>query len=150
MDSLPSKIIFSFVIDEEEMGREDLREHWQVYLRVVGDFKIHINEKIFYRETQFCLVEFAAQLSKWLNRGEYSKEFIYTSMESEEERLIWFRKEWNGWRIGSIYQEYEESTTFNDEAIIAPASEYIENLRNTLLTDYNISIDKLLTGAVEI
>ena len=150
MDSVSGEIKFLFSIDHDAMLHEEFDESWKVYLRVVGDFEVRVGKKILYKEVQFCLVEFAVQLSMWLKRSEYSEDFIYTSMESDEDALFWFKKEWNGWRIGSVHQEYCEKKKFSDSEIVGASNKYIDSLRRELVREYGIDIENFINGKIKV
>jgi len=106
-----------------------LDEYWQLLLHVVADFSILIDSKVLYCEHQFCVVEFAVALSKWLNRAHQTGEdFIYTSMESEDVGLVWIKSNDPGWCVGSVYQEYEEANIFDLGEIMNAAEKFLGQL----------------------
>jgi hypothetical protein len=128
MDSVSKEVAFAFADVKLDGGR--LNEPWEVYLRIVGNFSVNVGKRVLYGEESFCLVEFAIKSQLWLARvNETQEDFVYTSQESEEPDLFWIRQSGAGWRIGSVYQEYEEPKTFPLEILVAALSSYFNRLR---------------------
>jgi len=149
MDIVSSKINIIYKFSDQEFFR--LKENWEIFLRVVGNFRIEVNGKVLYSEVEFCLVEFAVQIAEWLRQIETNEvDFEYCSMESEDPGLVWVKKKNNGWIIGSVYQQHEEINIFDMEDIRKVFSGYIEMLKQDLEEIYNIDISKLLSGEIKI
>ena len=150
MDSISSEIEFSFSIDENISSNEDLSNYWQIYLKIVGDFEIKLKDKLYYFEEQYCLVELATLLSHWLKREDYFADFRYFSIESDNVLLLGFFYENKGWKIISAHQEYEEDWVFEYSTIENAVNKYIYKLKSYLLDKFNINIEKLLNGEIQI
>jgi hypothetical protein len=122
-----------------------LNDDWQILLRIVADFYILIDSKVLYREQQFCVVEFAVALSKWLSGANHTGEdFIYESIEAEEDGLVWIKAHGSGWRIGSIYQEYEEGHTFSLEEVRSAADSFINQLAKGVLVKFRVDLREFI------
>ncbi len=80
---LVDEIKFGFSCLESTVDEPD--QAWQLLLRINTHFQILINGEIAYDEVDFPVVEFAAAAFTWLEDGQ--SDFLYTSMESEEEPL---------------------------------------------------------------
>lgn len=80
-------------------------EPWQVYLHIVADFEVNVDGCLLYAEQLFPVVEFVIEAQVWA-RGLPGKvtDFIFASMESEQEALIWIRSCDEAWRIGSTME----------------------------------------------
>jgi hypothetical protein len=80
-------------------------ETHEVYLRIVADFEVIIDGCVIYAEQLFTVVEFAIASQAWV-RGPRSSErdFIFTSMESEDEGLVWIKNHNGEWRLGSAIE----------------------------------------------
>jgi hypothetical protein len=146
MDSVSEEVAFAFADVKVDGGR--LKEPWQVYLRIIGRFSVHVGERVLYVEESFCVVEFAIKSQLWLARvNETQEDFIYTSQESEESDLFWIRRSGAGWRIGSVYQEYEELSTFPLELLAAALCSYFNNLRRFVTEAFGRDIVDVLGWA---
>lgn len=117
-----------------------ISSRWDVLLRVVGDFELSVADRSIYREVDFCLVEFALAVGRWLlvaNDG--APDFAYTSVESEIAGLIKFESVHPGlWRVSAAHQ-IEASPDLVATAELKEASlSYIRELRAALLPTTDI------------
>jgi hypothetical protein len=78
-----------------------LRNKWDALLRVVGDIAIRVTNETVLSEIEFCHVEFSVALAAWLPDLPLDRLFSYNSMEAEDEGLVRFKPEAEGWRISS-------------------------------------------------
>ena len=87
-------------------------EMWQALLWIEADFVVEVPEGVLLSEPHWCIVELATSVAAWLrDASENGPEFSYTSMDDEQEGLLWFRHESNGmWFVGSAWQEFHSST----------------------------------------
>src|SRR6267142_2157664 len=91
---------------------------------------------------EFCLVEFAMHISKWLREVTITNEdFVYESMESDEGGLVWIKRSGLGWRIGSVHQAYEEQKEFRLEEISIAVKEYSARLSEELFNKLGLAIN---------
>lgn len=133
------KIAFAF--ENVVIDGPALTEPWQVYLRVVGDFKIEAGGVALYKEEQFCLVEFAIQSQFWSRvTAREPQDFTYTSIEAEQPGLVWFRLEQGGWKVGSVFQERDCSELFSLGEIVGALDDYYEKLRRDVNAGFHIDI----------
>ena len=88
MDSLPSKIDFSFSFLTSTVENAD--EWWQLMLKIDAEFYILVDGKKFFSEPDFPIVELAIQAYKWLQDS--GRSFEYNSLESEENPVISFER----------------------------------------------------------
>jgi hypothetical protein len=118
----------------------EIRSRSDVLLRVVGDFAVLIGERRLYQEVEFCLVEFAITLARWLAAAtDDGPDFVYTSMESEIEGLVRFTRVAHGaWRISAAHEQYDEVRQLTTEQVKAAARTYIHGLRGALLPAIDI------------
>lgn len=144
MDSVSSKVKIAFVFENVVIDGPALTEPWQVYLRVVGDFRIEVGGVPLYEEKQFCLVEFAIQSQVWSRAaaGE-PQDFTYTSMEAEQPGLVWFRLEQGGWQVGSVFQERDCSEFFSLGEVVRAVDDYYEKLRRRVNEGFHVDIADL-------
>lgn len=106
------------------------QELWQAYLWVEADFVVEVPEGILLSAPYWCIVELAECLATWLrNASENGPEFYYTSMDDDQEGLLWFRPNSNGnWLVGSAWQELENAIPSPFPDIQNAARQYIERV----------------------
>lgn len=69
----------------------EIRHSFDALLRVVGTLHIMVHGQTLLGGEEFCLIEFAAQLARWLGSvGERGPDFVYTSEESRVQGLVRF------------------------------------------------------------
>ena len=78
------------------------------------DFKVIVDEEIFFHQT-ISILELAQYCQQWIK--EPTEDFIYNTIESDENPLIAFRKQTEGWRLESVWPECECSRIFTDEEV---------------------------------
>ncbi|MRV71846.1 hypothetical protein GJ700_08895 [Duganella sp. FT92W] len=106
------------------------QERWQALLWVEADFVVEVTEGILLSEPHWCIVELAEHLAAWLQiASEDGPEFYYTSMDDEQEGLLWFRPHSNGqWLVGSAWQELENANPSSFQEIQNAARQYIKRV----------------------
>jgi len=135
----------TFRFDSLERGGA-FDEHWEILLHVVADFSILIDSKVLYCEQQFCVVEFALEISRWMNQvHQTGEDFIYVSIESEEIGLVWIKSNGSGWRIGSVHQEYEEANIFSLREIKGAAEKFIDQLEAEMSAKFGIGLSEFIS-----
>jgi hypothetical protein len=121
----------------------DPREHWQLLLRIAAEFSISVDGRLFYREAEFPIVEFASQAARWLRAG--SGDFLYSSMESEEEPLIGFYEEDNDqFRLYSPHQESDETLRVSGDALRDSIASLIVTVANKARAKLSLDITQAL------
>src|SRR5712691_9150890 len=132
--------VLMFLIENLHRDIPKIKSRIDRLLRIVGDFSIVVGRRILYRESEFPLVEFAVQLSRWwLTTGASEhQDFSYESVESEVLGLVWFRHQADGWRIGSAQQAYEELHYFTTGEISAASENYARTLRARVRAELHI------------
>jgi hypothetical protein len=137
-----------FSIEDLHQDIPKIKNRLERLLDIVGEFQIFVGPRILYQESEFPFVEFASQLFRWLAKEAYEhRDFSYTSVESDEIALVWFRHQIDGWTIGSPHQAYEETTFFTSGEVYAATERFIRTLKARLRAELNISIDRDLRVA---
>lgn len=120
----------------------------EAILGVVGTFELRVRDKLVYAEVDFPLVEFARACNLWLKEARVSEEdFEFESMEATEPGLVWMRREGDGWRIGSILQEYPEMTIFSINQIEAAIVDFSKRLMRDAREKLGLELFGLLKHA---
>jgi hypothetical protein len=84
--------------------RTDPRNRFDLALGVEATLELSVGGRLIYTEPMFPIVELREALSTWMRSASVDFEFI--SMESDEQGLIWIRRQPSGrWRVGSIHQD---------------------------------------------
>lgn len=106
------------------------QEMWQALLWVEADFVVEVDEGILLSESYWCIVELATSFSTWLrDASENGPEFSYTSMDDEQEGLLWFRRTLNGtWSVGSAWQKFESATPLPFSDLKEAAQQYVQRV----------------------
>lgn len=124
---------FTFTDLHVEPGQRP--DPYDIILGAVAAFAIVVEERQLYREDDLPVVELAMALRRWLNGPFLSHEpFEYQSMESDEDGMVWIRPEQDGWRIGSIYQEFADPTVRSNEDVATATRAFIEEVEQGLLS----------------
>jgi hypothetical protein len=127
-------------------GDGPLESKWDRLLKIVGDFEIQIDERCLFFGSEFPLVEFWLQLTRWLGQLEEDdppSDFEYVSMESEQEPLIWFRRSAGGWTIGGVNPEYDEPHQFQLEELVDPSRQFLRDLEGAVRKRFRVELPEL-------
>lgn len=86
------------------------------------NFKIYIDGRLFYHNEYFSILEFCTYVVKWLKREERwlkrkKNDFAYNTMGTEENPHIAFRIVEGGWKMESVWQQFDCEKTFSDEEV---------------------------------
>lgn len=143
MDRISHKLTFIYTLTDVSV--ENAEEDWQLLLRITGNFSIEVEDKVFYQESSFPVVEFAYHLAKWIDAGRGS--FEYNSMESNSQPLISFIEAGDNFVLYSPYQEYEETEVFSFTELKYAARSLINSLTEEINERFKINISRLLGGS---
>ena len=125
--------------------RAVLRDKFDLLLGIVATLEIWVADKLLYREQLFPIVELGVALERWLAAGlPARRDFQFHSMDSDEEGLVWLRSVGEGWRIGSIHQEFPAMMEFSDEAVVTLARTFIEQVDQWVLEHYDVHVSSFL------
>lgn len=124
LDGDTSKLVK--IISQNEYAYPDI-------LRITGEFRILINGNIFFSEPYFPILEFLKYALAWINCSDKSKAMLYSSAETDDNPLIIFDKNEEGWIIRSPWQKYECLVGFTRDEVIHAILHLLETLvsRNT-------------------
>ena len=123
----------------------DLVALWEVYLRITADFSLLVSGRKIYEENSFPIVEFASLGAEWISSVAVPREdFIYTSVESEDEGLVWIKKEGEKWRVGSVHQERDSSELFYFSEIRESFESFYQSLKTEIMNCCRADIDAVL------
>lgn len=114
-------------------------EWYQALVNVEGDFAVRLPSGVLIEDSHWCVVELAHALRGWLRTAD--EDFVYTSMDDEEEGLLWFRREApDVWRVGSVRQRFEAEETFSQAALAGAARAFVERVENLVRTGLRIDL----------
>jgi hypothetical protein len=139
---VPSRIEFRWRDLSQEVPT--LREPHDLFLHVVATFSVVVNHQVIYEEELFAVVEFAINSQRWSSEAGLTQEdFVYTSMDAEEEGLVWFRKQSDGWRVGSVFQQCDCTLALELREIQSSIDEYYASLRGAIKKQFGRDIKEL-------
>ena len=114
---------------------------WQVLINVnvEADFTAYIGDDILVRESHWCAVEFAQQLKGWLKDS--SQAFSYTSMDTEDENLLWFEPVADGmWRVGSAWQTKSFDVPLRLEQLELACQSYVKSVEKAVAANFGVHL----------
>ncbi|MCL2284909.1 MAG: hypothetical protein FWC32_00925 [Firmicutes bacterium] len=97
-----------------EMGTYDIMQD-------VREFKIYINDRLFYHDKYFSPLEFCRYAIEWLERDKgwlkRKNDFAYDTIETDDNPQIAFRIVEGGWKLESVWQEFVCDNIFSDDEV---------------------------------
>ena len=94
-------------IRNESFQKMDLADK----IRCERSFDIYINGVLYFHDPLFPILEFVQYCQKWIQTDQ--KSFVYESVEYDEAPLLSFIQEEKGYRIQSIWEEFECTALFS-------------------------------------
>ncbi|NLB81902.1 MAG: hypothetical protein GX800_09930 [Clostridiaceae bacterium] len=91
-----------------------------------NNFCVKINGKVFFEQPLFPVMEFLYFYLKW----DKKHDFIYNTIESEENPMISFKRGISGWRIDSVWKQFDCKERFRVEDFIMAVEKMIDNISN--------------------
>ena len=79
-------------------------------------FSICINDKEFFHEPDFPILEFLREVALWADK---EGSMYYNSIETDDNPLISFIKNENGYTIFSLWQKFECNDCFSKEELLS-------------------------------
>jgi len=136
----------------EKLRRDgnELETNWDLLLRLVADFSIIVPDAHIplYREEEFCVVEFAMQITQWLATLHTDLiDFSYNSIESDETGLVSIRKQQHGWTVAALHQDVCEDRPFSTEDIEKGVGEFIARLKKEVPAEFSSAVRVRLAPA---
>ena len=121
----------------------DIEEHWQILLYINAPFEIIVGGAVWYRETDFPVVEFAACIADWQSAG---GDLNYTSIESEDDPLIAFNRTAGGDLLfHSPHAIKVISPRVTREMLERAADQFVTRLKMEVLRSFNVEISRVLS-----
>jgi hypothetical protein len=119
-------------------------------LGISANFEIRADGRVLYSEPMFPVVELRVALKQWLGDGfKRCEDFEFESMESEEAGMVWLRyQSSDGWRIGSLQQEYLEMQTLSDVAVCDLIDNYVREIDAWVLLNCGVSVSAYIGEGV--
>lgn len=79
------------------------------------DFKVMVNGKEFFHEPLFPILELAQYCQRWIEKPD--TDFIYNTIESEENPLLAFSHTKSGWKMESVWKKFECDLYFTADEV---------------------------------
>lgn len=121
----------------------DPEDRFDLLLGVCADLALQTEGRLLYSEPDFPVTELAVQLNAWAAGGpESGEDFEFSSMESDESGLVWFRRSGAGYRVGSLYQEFPAMAVHAPAAVRSTIERFVTDLRNRTRRELDIDLDR--------
>lgn len=134
--------VINFSFENLHTDSPTLTAPHEFLLRIVADFSMWVDDRLLYQEPEFCVVEFAQQVDRWLRESDIN-DFEYDAMDAEEPGLVWFRFEKDGWRVGSLFQEQPEMREYSKENLKNAAMAFMAKLDSALEANFGTRLQKI-------
>lgn len=89
-------------------------------------FCVKINGEVFFEQPLFPIMEFLYFYLKW----DKKHDFIYNTIESEENPMILFKRGVSGWQIDSVWKKFDYKELFRVEDFITAVEKMIDSISN--------------------
>lgn len=123
-------------------------EGTKVIADIEGSFSLSIDGELLLEEEDILLLELAFFLSKWLKDIENNnvRNFYYESMNYEEKPILEFVKiKKECWKLGSIWQKFENKYCIGLNEFSKTAKNYIQELEYDLKYKFNLDISVFIS-----
>lgn len=124
---------FYFNINQTEYKKNQTKNDYNVSqypekIQIVGTFTIEINNKVFFKEPYFPILEFIRILEQW----DKTSNMFYNGIETEDNPLISFVASEKGWKIKSSWQLFECLDFFTIEELLESIDNLIKSVKKQL------------------
>lgn len=144
MDRIPSKEPVALSYFDLSCEAPDLTEPWELCLRIVSSFQITEGHRVLYVESMFPVVEFAIESQLWAKSLDDGKrDFVFTSMEAEEEGLVWIKSLGSSWQVGSVFGD-RPSSPLRLQEVLAALNDFYTHLQSDVAKRFQKDIASLL------
>lgn len=95
---------------------------------VVGDLTVEINNKKFFEQPYFPVIEFIRTLEQW----DKNSDMLYNCIETEDNPLISFIYDIKGWKIKSPWQLFECTLYFQKKELLESIEKLMKSVKEQL------------------
>jgi hypothetical protein len=122
----------------------DAADKFDLLLGLVAELELVVDGQVIYHEVDFPIAELALALAEWLEQGcPASTAFEFSSLESDELGLLWFRPVADGWRVGSVHQEFIDSTARPSGEVESAARRFVAEVDQALIGSAGVDLSSL-------
>ena len=123
-------------------------DRFDLLLGVEATFEIVVEDRLLYREGRLPVVELREQLVRRVRGGLTKREdFTYDRLESGELGFVWIRRDSEeGWRVGSVHQEYIEMAIRSDGQVSEAIARFAEEVDEWVKSNLHVRVDQV-TGS---
>ena len=110
-------------------------ERYRLVADTEGELVITKNGRCIFVHGEILLVEFARALGEWLklNRGNINQDFVYNSMDFEEEPIVAFRQQKTGdLLIETSLLTIPKRILIKPDELITASTKFLQKLHDTL------------------
>ncbi|MDR1892879.1 MAG: hypothetical protein LBQ48_07730 [Oscillospiraceae bacterium] len=103
-------IDFKFLVTHRNANWHNDDGFW--FLEYEGNLKIIINSKVFFCQPYIIILEFLRDAVNWVSNPDKSANMLYNCIETDDNPLISFINQNDGWLIKSPWQNFVSSYLF--------------------------------------
>lgn len=110
------RFISNYINDSEMTVSKLINKKGYELLNDCASFSICINDKEFFHEPDFPVLEFLREVALWVDK---EGSMYYNSIETDDNPFISFIKDENGYTISSPWQKFECNDCFSKEELLS-------------------------------
>ena len=114
----------------EQKGNMSIKQFAKMPLVDIMDddrhFTIFVDDQVYFDDIYFPIREFVKYALGWLKRK--NDDFAYSTIDNEDNPLIAFYRLKSGWKLESVWQQFECDKVFSDDDVKSFISEIISHV----------------------
>ena len=120
----------------------EVREASHLILGVEATIELTVNGRTIFTEPGFPIVELRLALTRWRPA---SGDFEFESVESDEDGMVWFRKQRSGtWKAGSIWQDEAARGELTEDQVLQACDAFIAAVDRWVENSLSLNVDEVL------
>ena len=151
MDIIPNKVTldFHFLLDSDKEIEKELiiTRNFKLLADIEGELEIDVDNRSFFSEKYFLLLEFGIELSKWLNKikSDDVVDFSYETVSFNEGPILEFiQSSEDSWRILSQWQKFECNYKIPQDVLMSSVEKLLAELESHFIKLYSLSMNDFL------
>lgn len=106
---------------------------------VEGDFKIYINDKLYFHEELFPILELLIELIKWIREGQ-KNDFVFTSIEHPSP-ILQLTKSCSKWEFKSDWGIFKPEHLFSSGELYNAVEQLNREFNQIMIDKYSVKIN---------
>ena len=129
------KFILKLAIKKNHTPKKTILEYGSDYpdiLSLEGELKIFIDNKLFFNDPLFPVLEFFVAVDEWNNVTDKTEDMIFNSIETEDRPLLLFKYTKGHYLIYSSWQLFISNTKISRDEISAEVEKLKDSINQQL------------------